>query len=129
MHNMCAMTLENAPASIASKSSYASGAEGEAALAEIVGSGETHAYFKTSLGRRFVDLYSDAGIAHESKVGYTALTKRVKTQILKDEKMIGKQIKGAHWHFFRSSITGKVGPSEPLKKYLEEHGIKYTIYD
>ena len=129
VHNMCAMTLENAPASIASKSSYASGAEGEAALAEIVGSGDKHAYFKSSLGRRFVDLYSEAGIAHESKVGYTTLTKRVKTQILKDEKMIGKQIQGAHWHFFRSSITGKIGPSEPLKKFLEERGIKYTIYD
>ena len=129
VHNMCAMTLENAPANIASKSSYASGAEGEAALAEIVGSGDKHAYFKSSLGRRFVDLYSEAGIAHESKVGYTTLTKRVKMQILKDEKMIGKQIQGAHWHFFRSSITGKIGPSEPLKKFLEERGIEYTIYD
>ena len=128
VHNMCAMTLENAPANIASKSSYASGAEGEAALAKIVGGGETHAYFKTSLGRRFVDLLSD-NIAHESKVGYTTLTKRVKTQILKDKELMIEDVKGAHWHFFRSSITGKVGPSEPLKKYLEEHGIKYTIYD
>ena len=126
VHNMCAMTVENAAARIASKSSYASGAEGEAALAKIVGGGETHAYFKTSLGRRFVDLLSD-NIAHESKAGYTTLTKRVKLQILKDEELIReKEIKGAQWHFFRSSITGKRGPSEPLKKFLEERGIKYT---
>lgn len=128
VHNMCAMTLENAPANIASKSSYASGAEGEAELAKIVGGGKPHKFFSTTLGNRFVDLYSDAGIAHESKVGYTALTKRVKTQILKDEELIGEEIKGAHWHFFRSSITGKIGPSEPLKKFLEERGIKYTIH-
>ena len=56
------------------------------------------------------------------------VTKRVKTQILKDEELIGEEIKGAHWHFFRSSITGKIGPSEPLKKFLEERGIKYTIH-
>lgn len=124
VHNTCAVTAKN----VASKSSYASGAEGEAALAAIVG-GMPQKYFRTSLGGRFVDQYSH-DIANESKVGYTTLTKRVKMQILKDEELIReKELQGAHWHFFRSSITGKGGPSEPLKKFLEEHGIKYTIYD
>ena len=124
VYNTCAVTAKN----VASKSSYASGAEGEAALAAIVG-GMPQKYFRTSLGGRFVDQYSH-DIANESKVGYTTLTKRVKMQILKDEELIReKELQGAHWHFFRSSITGKGGPSEPLKKFLEEHGIKYTIYD
>ena len=38
-------------------------------------------------------------------------------------------IEGAHWHFFRSGVTGKIGPSAPLRNLLEEHGIKYTIYE
>ena len=80
------------------------------------------------MGGRFVDQYAK-GIAHESKVGYTSLTRRIKIQILKDEYLTNKkQIKGAHWHFFESSVTGKIGPSQPLRNFLAEHGIDYTIY-
>lgn len=85
------------------------GSEGEEELKRLVG-GESQKYFSTSIGGRFVDQYADE-IAHESKVGYTALTKRIRTQVEKDaELMRAGDIKGAHWHFFRSGVTGKVGP-------------------
>ncbi|WP_102275579.1 pre-toxin TG domain-containing protein [Cytobacillus massiliigabonensis] len=46
-------------------------------------------------GGRYIDQLAN-GIAYESKVGYTSLTSRVKTQILKDAELIKKgQINGA----------------------------------
>ncbi len=139
MHNTCAMTAKNStskqnssdtkllPAPSSTKIAYASGKEGEAKLAELVG-GESQKYFPTSMGGRFVDQYAK-GIAHESKVGYTSLTRRIKIQVLKDEYLIKKRsIDGAHWYFFESSVTGKIGPSQPLRNFLAEHGIDYTIY-
>lgn len=67
--------------------------------------------------------------AHESKVGYTSLTKRVKTQILKDAELISSgAIDGAHLHFYKSAVTGKGGASKPLLKFLTENGISYTIH-
>lgn len=72
---------------------------------------------------------SPDNIAHESKVGYTTLTQRVKTQILKDAELIKtEEINGAHWHFFTSGVTGKGGASQQLLDFLTENGIKYTIH-
>ena len=90
--------------------------------------GKSQAYFKTSQGGRYIDQLAD-GIAHESKVGYVTLNKRVKVQIEKDVELINTgQIEGAHWHFFTSDVTGKGGASGPLLNYLSENGIEHTIH-
>ncbi len=107
---------------------YMSGSDGEAELARLVG-GKSHAYRKTSLGARFIDQLSPDNIAHESKVGYTTLTRFVKKQILKDAELIENgTINGAIWHFFKSGVTGKGGASQPLLRFLTKHGIKYIIH-
>ncbi len=110
-----------------SSKTYMTGKDGEKELANMYG-GRSQAYFMTTKGKRFIDQLAN-GIAHESKVGYTTLTERVKTQILKDAELIKTgQIKGAHWHFFTSGVTGKGGASQPLLDFLSQNGIKYTIH-
>jgi len=92
--------------------------------------GESQQYFKTTgIPRgRFVDQLVD-GIANESKVGYTSLTKSIQTQILKDVELISKgKIDGAVWHFYKSPITGQVGASQPLLNELSKYGIPYIIH-
>lgn len=97
---------------------FMTGNEGEEELLRIYG-GKKHAYRKTTLGRRFIDVLDSNNIAHESKVGYTTLTSFVKKQILKDAELIRTgEIDGACWHFFTSGITGKGGPSQPLIDFL-----------
>jgi RHS repeat-associated protein len=96
---------------------------GEIALKRLVG-GISQRSFPTSLGRRVIDQLS-RGIAHESKVGYTTLTRQVQQQIAKDAELIASgRIKGATWHFFRSPQTGRIGLSDPLRRALREAGIK-----
>ena len=103
------------------------GAAGELELANLYG-GKPQAYFRTSIGGRYVDQLAD-GIAHESKVGYTTLTNRIRTQILKDAELINTgQIDGARWHFFTSGVTNRGGASRPLLDFLEKNGIRYTIH-
>lgn len=102
----------------------------EAYLLKNIG-GETHVFFRTSDGvARYVDVLDPSRIAHEAKVGYTPLTDFVKKQVEKDAILMQeKQINGAVWHFYRSTQTGEIGPSEPLRSFLQEKGIKYFIYD
>lgn len=109
------------------KLAFSGGKAGEKYLAKLVG-GDPQIYYKTSRGGRYVDQLAN-GIAYESKVGYTTLTSRVRTQILKDAELIKKgQINGAEWHFFRSADTGKIGASKPLLNFLKQNGIKYKIH-
>ena len=99
---------------------------GENALKNL--GGKSQQYFKTGKGGRYIDQLVN-GIGHESKVGYTSLTKSIKTQIAKDAELVKtKQIKGAVWHFFKSPATGKVGASQPLLDELTNNGIKYIIH-
>lgn len=87
--------------------------------------GEPQKYFKTEIGPggRYVDQFVD-GVAHESKVGYTSLTKSITTQIAKDAELISTgQINGSTWHFFPSPVTGLQGASKPLIKALDSNGI------
>jgi hypothetical protein len=85
--------------------------------------GESKAFFPTTLGHRFVDQLVNR-VAHESKVGYTTLTKEISRQIAKDAELIAtRQIDGATWHFFKSPVTGKGTPSAPLREALERAGI------
>ena len=102
------------------------GKVGEDALKTL--GGESQQYFKTTLGGRYVDQLVD-DIAHESKVGYTSLTKDIKTQIAKDAELIkNKNVKGAVWHFFVSPKTGKGGATKPLLDELKKNGISFIIH-
>ncbi|MBI1927842.1 hypothetical protein HYR99_26835 [Candidatus Poribacteria bacterium] len=100
----------------------ATGQIGEAALKQL--GGKSQVYFQTSQGGRYVDRLVD-GVAHESKVGYQFLTQKIRLQIAKDVELMTKgKIGGATWDFFRSPVTGKIGPSEPLREALENAGIQ-----
>lgn len=104
----------------------ATGKVGEHALKAL--GGEPQAFFRTSQGGRYIDQLVN-GIAHESKVGYTTLTKDVSRQIAKDVELIaGRDIQGSVWHFFRSPVTGVGGPSGPLRQALENAGIGVVIH-
>lgn len=77
---------------------------------------------------RRIDVLAD-GVAHESKVGYKSLTSGIRRQIESDAYLVETgQIEAAHWHFFASDVTGKIGPSKPLLDFLDEKGIQYTIH-
>ena len=107
---------------------FSGGDAGEEFLKEMFG-GRQQAYFKTSQGRRFVDQLAGR-TAHESKVGYVAATDFIKKQAAKDAELLAtKQVDEVVWHFFRSADTQKIGPSAPLKKLLEDYGIKVVIYE
>ena len=105
---------------------YKRGESGEIALKKAYGGG--HKTFNTSGGKRVVDVFAN-GIAHESKVGYVSKTQFIQKQIEKDVELVqtGK-IKAAHWHFYRSPTTGKIGASRPLLKLLDDCNIKVTIH-
>lgn len=115
------------------KKAFSGGKAGEKYLETLVKVKGTQVYKRTSLGGRYIDVLDTSGIAHESKVGYVTLTKRIRTQIDKDSLLIKskseKDIKGAKWHFFRSSKNGKIGPSKSVKNYLKLKGISYKIHD
>jgi hypothetical protein len=74
---------------------------------------------------RFVDRFA-GGVANESKVGYTSLTQFVQTQIKKDVWLLKNddRVESVAWHFFESPVTGRVGPSGPLREALTVAGIK-----
>ena len=98
------------------------GIVGEEALKAL--GGKSQVRFETSQGARIVDQLVK-GAAHESKVGYTTLTKSIQKQIAKDiELMSKKEIKSSTWHFFKSPVTGKGGASQPLLNELQNKGIK-----
>jgi RHS repeat-associated protein len=104
------------------------GKVGEDAL-KLLG-GESQVYMKTSEGGRFIDQLVN-GVANESKVGYTTLTKDITTQIAKDAEIVTKGtggVKEAVWHFFTSPVTGKGGASQPLLDELAKNGIKAVIH-
>ena len=102
-------------------------------MLQLTHPGVPHYYFPTDVngvsGGRYVDV-SSHGIAYEAKVGYTYLSSRIKIQILKDAYLIEtNQIDGAVWKFFRSDITGRVGASKPLLKFLSDRSIEYIIHE
>lgn len=99
----------------------ATGKVGESALKALGGQSQVH--FRTSQGARFIDQLAN-GVAHESKVGYQALTKDIQRQISKDAELLQtERIQGATWHFFQSPATGIGGPSKPLMDALQRSNI------
>ncbi len=110
------------------KRRFKSGKAGEKHLERLVG-GKSKT-FNTRLGKRVVDRYSGRW-AHESKVGYVKYSKFVRKQILKDRMLVRDKnipVKGAHWHFYKSARTGKVGASKKVLKMLKRNGISYTSH-
>ena len=87
-------------------------------------------YFDTSLGARYVDQFTLQGIANESKVGYQSLTPSIQLQAMKDLELIqNTDIQGAIWNFYRSPVTGKIGPSGPLGDFLNQNNIPYVLHE
>ncbi len=128
VHNVCGKAPKaNLKGGNSSSKFFLNGKAGETELANMFG-GKSQAYFKTTNGARYIDQLAD-GVAHESKVGYTSLTQFVKKQILKDVEILGRgDVDDVVWHFFKSGVTGKGGPSQPLADFLTENGIKYIIH-
>ncbi|MES1226563.1 MAG: hypothetical protein ABUT20_64405, partial [Bacteroidota bacterium] len=92
--------------------------------------GASQKYFQTEIGKdgRFVDQFVN-GIAYESKVGYTTLTKDIQMQIAKDIEIMATnpEVKKVIWTFFESPVTGKAGASKPLQEALKKAGIETQI--
>jgi hypothetical protein len=94
--------------------------------------GVSQKYFPTTVGKggRFIDQFVN-GVANESKVGYTTLTKDIRMQIAKDAELLSTDpsVKKVVWNFFRSPETGKVGASKPLLEALKKAGIETKIIE
>ncbi|MEL6558573.1 MAG: DUF6443 domain-containing protein [Bacteroidota bacterium] len=93
--------------------------------------GQSQKYFATRAGNggRYVDQFVD-GVAHESKTGYTTLTKDIRQQIAKDAELLANPnsgVKKVVWNFFESPVTGKAGASKNLLDELKKAGIETTI--
>ena len=83
---------------------------------------------RVSRVREIDNLHPKTRVAHESKVGYKDWN-ATKYQILKDAALIkSRDIRGAHWHFYRSNSTGRIGADPRVLRMLKHKGIKYTIY-
>ncbi|NLE61596.1 MAG: hypothetical protein GX616_24855, partial [Planctomycetes bacterium] len=82
--------------------------------------------------KRIVDVLAPDQIAHESKMGHQAYCDLLIRQAEKDAELVAKSggdVKGVHWHFFRSGNTRKVGGDGRLLALLKQLGIPYTIYE
>ena len=119
--------ISNAKSAKSSKKIGATGDYGEIELKKL--GGESQVKYDTKFGIRRIDQLV-GNHAHEAKVGYTTYRKFVKMQVKKDAELLNsKAIDDYTWHFYRSSVTGKVGPSKPLRKELEKNNIKYKIHE
>ncbi|MDF2663940.1 MAG: hypothetical protein K0Q94_6731, partial [Paenibacillus sp.] len=80
--------------------------------------------------QRQLDALDADGLMHEVKLGYTSKSKDIESQIVKDVELMRQstQVKGVVWHFFRKEKDGKIGPSKPLRTYLEKQGIIVVIH-
>lgn len=76
----------------------------------------------TPFGRRVVDSLSGK-FAREAKYGYQSLSKFIKQEIAKDAYLISRGYR-VEWHFYWSQVSNSGGPSGPLRKALQDAGIK-----
>jgi len=85
---------------------------------------------QTSLGNRRIDVLTRDGLAIESKVGRTSLTQTIRTQILKDIELRNSsrsRVTSLRYEFSRSPVTGQVGPTAPLARFLRANNIEIVI--
>lgn len=77
---------------------------------------------------REVDVFTN-NVAHESKIGRVYLTPSIEKQIMSDHFLVEQgEIERAHWHFFPSSVSNTVGPSQQVIDVLNKLDIDYTIH-
>lgn len=77
-------------------------------------------------GTRRLDVLTPQGLAIESKVGRTSLTRATRQQIQRDVELMNDRLSGVssvEWHFGTSPITGRGGPTGPLEAELRAAGI------
>jgi hypothetical protein len=87
-------------------------------------------HFSTSHGERRIDALDEHGIAHQAYLTFTE-SQLLNVQMPKDIELLetGK-VNGVVWHFFRrEGQTGRVGPSDTLRRELEKNGIVVVIHD
>jgi uncharacterized protein YegL len=108
----------------------------EAALRAATGSAPIAKGFRTveglrgTSGFRFVDAWDDAlKIAREAKTGFVELTPFIARQIEKDVLLRARgTFSHVEWHFFPSSATSTLGPSQALLDALRANGIPYVLH-
>ncbi|MBP1995243.1 hypothetical protein [Paenibacillus eucommiae] len=79
---------------------------------------------------RTIDALDANGVAHIAF--YTFTENQLRTvQLPKDIELLkqGTQLKGVVWHFFKKNASGIQGPSEKLRKELEDQGIVVVIHN
>ncbi|HUY56151.1 MAG TPA: polymorphic toxin-type HINT domain-containing protein [Candidatus Nanopelagicaceae bacterium] len=77
---------------------------------------------------RVIDSLTASGAAYESKLGRIGLDSFIRNKIAKDVYLRSSgQINGATWVFFRSPITGAIGPTRGLRALLVSSGIDIKL--
>ncbi|HBO34960.1 MAG TPA: hypothetical protein DD636_09580 [Anaerolineaceae bacterium] len=96
-----------------------------------IGASQPKKYFKIpGKGGRFPDFFTDAGKAIEAKVGSTSQTSRVSAQVMKDAYLFENGFyKSVEWQFFRSPVTGRIGPTQPLIDFLDLNKIPWRFIE
>jgi hypothetical protein len=79
---------------------------------------------------RTIDALDAHGVAHIAFYTYTENQLRSE-QMTKDIELLkmGSQVKGVVWHFFKKNAAGAVGPSDKLRRELENKGIAVVIHN
>jgi hypothetical protein len=79
---------------------------------------------------RTIDALDANGVAHLAYYTYNENDLR-SDQMPKDIELLkqGTQVKGVVWHFFKKDASGNVGPTEKLRKELENKGIVVVIHN
>lgn len=74
--------------------------------------------------KRITDSYSK-NVIREAKYGYQSLSKFIQNEINKDVWILNNtSVKSIELHFYWSQASNSGGPSRPLRRALEEAGIK-----
>jgi hypothetical protein len=67
--------------------------------------------------------------SYEAKVGRGGRSGFTLAQIAKDKALRDAgDVDGVEWHFFASSLSGKIGPSDTVLKALKDAGIPFYVH-
>jgi len=78
---------------------------------------------------RLIDAMDNQGVAHQTYIGKKNATKDMLDQMRKDAELIRRgEVTGVVWHFFRRTGETSAGPSGPLKRELQKHGIIVVVH-
>jgi len=104
----------------------ANGNAASSSIAAAIPGAQEQVYKNTSEGARIIDVLTPAGEAIESKLGRTSLTTNISEQVAKDVALLHdptSEVASVTWQFTVSPVTGKGGPTAPLRALLESEGI------